>query len=122
MRLRLLFAIMVVLAGFGHAQVVDRMVAVVNKHVILESELDQAARVEFLLQGKPFGEGKLTQKDTLAVLDRLIDQALLDQQIMNQAVLAPGRKSLRRRSRKFASRSQRLPPTTDGKTCLPLTV
>jgi len=89
MRLRLLFAIMVVLAGFGHAQVVDRMVAVVNKHVILESELDQAARVEFLLQGKPFGEGKLTQKDTLAVLDRLIDQALLDQQIMNQAVLAP---------------------------------
>ena len=89
MRSRLQFAVLVVLASFCQAQVVDRMVAVVNKHVILESELDQAVRVEFLLQGKPLGDGKLTQKDTLAALDRMIDQSLLDQQIMNQAVLAP---------------------------------
>jgi len=89
MRSRLQFAVLVVLASFCQAQVVDRMVAVVNKHVILESELDQAVRVEFLLQGKPLGDGKLTQKDTLAALNRMIDQSLLDQQIMNQAVLAP---------------------------------
>ena len=36
----------------AQAQVVDRMVAVVNKHVILESELDQATRVEFLNAGQ----------------------------------------------------------------------
>jgi len=89
MRSRLQFAVLIVLASFCQAQVVDRMVAVVNKHVILESELDQAVRVEFLLQGKPLGDGKLTQKDTLAALNRMIDQSLLDQQIMNQAVLAP---------------------------------
>jgi hypothetical protein len=89
MRARLQFAVLLALASLCPAQVVDRMVAVVNKHVILESELDQAARVEFLLQGKPVNDGKLTQKDTLAVLDRLIDQALLDQQIINQAVLDP---------------------------------
>ena len=53
MVLRFQFAMVLLLAGFTQAQVVDRMVAVVNKRVILESELDQAARVEFLLQGKP---------------------------------------------------------------------
>jgi hypothetical protein len=89
MKLRLLFTALLVLASFCPAQVVDRMVAVVNKHVILESELDQAARVEFLLQGKPLGDGKFARKDVLAVLDRLVDQALLDQQIINQAVLDP---------------------------------
>jgi parvulin-like peptidyl-prolyl isomerase len=89
MKQRLHFAALLVLASFCQAQVVDRMVAVVNKHVILESELDQAARVEFLLQGKPLGDGKFTRKDVLAVLDRLVDQALLDQQIINQAVLDP---------------------------------
>ena len=53
MRARHHFVIVLLLAGIAQAQVVDRMVAVVNKHVILESELDQATRVEFLEQGKP---------------------------------------------------------------------
>jgi hypothetical protein len=53
MRARLHIVIALLLAGIGQAQVVDRMVAVVNKHVILESELDQATRVEFLMQAKP---------------------------------------------------------------------
>ena len=89
MRMRLQLAALLALANLCQAQVVDRMVAVVNKHVILESELDQAARVELLLQGKLLKDGKLVRKDTFAVLDRMIDQALLDQQIMNQAVAAP---------------------------------
>jgi len=58
--------ILLLLAGLLQAQVVDRMVAVVNKHVILESELDQTARVEFLLQAKPIEQ--LAQTDRLAVL------------------------------------------------------
>ena len=69
------------------AQVVDRMVAVVNRHVILESELDQAARVEFLMQGKP--TDKLTAADLRTVLDQLIDRALLDQQMGTQELLDP---------------------------------
>jgi len=69
------------------AQVVDRMVAVVNRHVILESELDQAARVEFLMQGK--STDKLTAADLRGVLDQLIDRALLDQQMGNQELLDP---------------------------------
>lgn len=87
MRMRLHFAIVLLLAGLAQAQVVDRMVAVVNKRVILESELDQAARVEFLLQGKPIAG--LTQADRAAVLERLIERSLLDQQIINPAMLDP---------------------------------
>jgi len=75
------------LAGLAQAQVVDRMVAVVNKRVILESELDQATRVEFLLQARPIQS--LTQADRVAVLERLIDRSLLDQQIVNPAMLDP---------------------------------
>jgi parvulin-like peptidyl-prolyl isomerase len=87
MKLRFQFAMLLLLAGMAQTQVVDRMVAVVNKRVILESELDQAARVEFLLQGKPITG--LTQGDLAAVLDRLIERSLLDQQIINPAMLDP---------------------------------
>lgn len=87
MRPSLQFTAVLLLAVFAPAQVVDRMVAVVNKRVILESELDQAARVEFLLAGKPISS--LTQADRAAVLDRLIERALLDQQIVNPDMLEP---------------------------------
>jgi hypothetical protein len=71
----------------GSAQVVDRMVAVVNKRVILESELDQALRVEYLMQGKSLD--KVSPADSSAVLDRLVDRVLLDQQILHPEMLAP---------------------------------
>ncbi len=63
------------------------MVAVVNKRVILESELDQAVRVEYMMQGKPLG--KVTPADSFSVLDRLVDRALLDQQILHRRCLTP---------------------------------
>ena len=69
------------------AQVVDRMVAVVNKRVIMQSELDQEARMECLLQSKPVE--KLTTADRATTLDRLIDRALLEQQISKEADLDP---------------------------------
>jgi len=88
MRKFLQFALLLLpLSAFAQPQMVDRMVAVVNKRVILQSDLDQAARVEFLLQGKSIAT--LTQADTAAVLDQLIDRALLDQQIINPGMLDP---------------------------------
>jgi peptidyl-prolyl cis-trans isomerase SurA len=70
-------------------EVVDRMVAVVNKRVILESELDQATRVELLLQGKPLNNSQHGAPDMQTVLDQLIDRSLLEQQIANPALLDP---------------------------------
>lgn len=87
MRLRHYLVIAFLLASFCQAQVVDRMVAVVNKHVILESELDQAVRMERLLQGKSMD--KITAKERADVLDQLIDRSLLEQQIMNSSMFDP---------------------------------
>jgi peptidyl-prolyl cis-trans isomerase SurA len=81
------FVVLLLLAAAAQAQVVDRMVAVVNKQVILESELEQASRVEFLMQGKPVSA--MTQADRAAVLERLIDRSLLDQQIVTPSMLDP---------------------------------
>lgn len=88
MKLRLqLVLLLLALAAAASAQVVDRMVAVVNKRVILESELDQSTRVECLMQGKALD--KLTAADVASVLERLIDRSLLDQQIVKGADLDP---------------------------------
>lgn len=87
MRLHLQLVFLLLIISNCSAQVVDRMVAVVNKRVILESELDQAARVEFLMQGKPLAQ--LTEADRMATLDRLIDRSLLEQQIARTDVLDP---------------------------------
>lgn len=92
MTMRLHFVLLLLLAGSGQAQVVDRMVAVVNKQVILQSELDQTTRVEFLLQAKPIDQ--LSQTDRIAELERLIDRSLLEQQIVDPAMLNPSAEDL----------------------------
>jgi hypothetical protein len=79
------------------AEVVDRMVAVVNKQVILQSELEQTVHVEFLLQGKPLN--KLTSAEQQSVLEQLIDRDLLEQQIMHPATLDPSAEELATRMR-----------------------
>lgn len=71
----------------SHAQVVDRMVAVVNRQVILQSELEEAEHIDFLLQGKPLD--RLNSSEMEAVLEQLIDQALIRQQIVDSSVVDP---------------------------------
>ena len=60
----------------------DRIVAKVNGHIILQSDWDDAARYEAFIDGRPLD--KLTNEDRKAALDRLIDQELLREQ-MNAA-------------------------------------
>jgi hypothetical protein len=88
MRSRFQLALVLIMAAICcSGQVVDRMVAVVNKRVILDSELDQAVRLEFLMAGKPLD--RATQADRMATLDRLIDRSLLDQQAVRSEMLDP---------------------------------
>lgn len=68
----------------GESQVVDRMVAVVNKQIIMQSELEQVARVESLLAGQPLEQ--LTDAEMHDVLKRMIDKDLLQQQITQSAM------------------------------------
>lgn len=63
----------------ARAEVIDRIVAKVNGHIILQSDLDDALRYEALLSGKRLDQ--FTEEDRRAVLDRLVDQELLDEQM-----------------------------------------
>jgi hypothetical protein len=76
-------ALAVLLAFFGgkaaRAEVVDRIVATVNGHIILQSDWDDALRYDALLNGRSPGE--FSDEDRRAALDRLIDQELLGEQM-----------------------------------------
>jgi peptidyl-prolyl cis-trans isomerase SurA len=85
MRIRLPLTLLLLSAVLCSAEVVDRMMAVVNRQVILQSEVEQTARVEFLLNGKPLEQ--LNQDALKATLERLIDQDLLEQQIITATQL-----------------------------------
>ncbi len=81
-------AMLLLLSTFqAQSQVVDRMVAVVNRQIIMQSELEQVARVESLLAGRPLDQ--LTGAEMRDVLKRMIDQDLLQQQITQSAVPEP---------------------------------
>jgi peptidyl-prolyl cis-trans isomerase SurA len=60
-------------------EVIDRIVATVNGHIILQSDWDEALRYEALLNGRALNQ--FTDFDRRAVLDRLIDQELLAEQM-----------------------------------------
>jgi hypothetical protein len=60
-------------------QVIDRIVATVNGHIILQSDWDEAQCYEALLNGRAINQ--FTDDDRRAVLDRLIDQELLAEQM-----------------------------------------
>jgi peptidyl-prolyl cis-trans isomerase SurA len=60
-------------------QVIDRIVATVNGHIILQSDWDEALCYEALLNGRALNQ--FVEDDRRAVLDRLIDQELLAEQM-----------------------------------------
>lgn len=78
-KLPLLWIFIVAVAPLGRAaDVVDRIVATVNGHVILQSDWDDAIRFEAFVEGRPLD--RLSDQDRSRALDRLIDQELLREQ------------------------------------------
>jgi peptidyl-prolyl cis-trans isomerase SurA len=67
------------LAPRASAEVIDRIIATVNGHIILQSDWDEALCYEALLTNRTLAQ--LTDDDRRAVLDRLIDQELLREQM-----------------------------------------
>src|SRR6202050_3610535 len=63
----------------ARAEVIDRIVATVNGHIILQSDWDEALCYEALLSGKDLSQ--FTDDQRKSVLDRLIDQELLGEQM-----------------------------------------
>jgi len=60
-------------------EVIDRIVATVNGHIILQSDLNDALRFEALLSARSVSQ--FDDDDRRTVLDRLIDQELLAEQM-----------------------------------------
>lgn len=76
------------LAAPAHAaDVIDRVVATVNGHVILQSDWDDAVRFEAFVDGRPLNQ--ITDQDRSRALDRLIDQELLREQAQGADAPAP---------------------------------
>ncbi len=70
--------LLVISLGARAAEVIDRIVATVNRHVILQSDWEESLRYEAFAGGQPLH--RLTAADRKAALDRLIDQELLREQ------------------------------------------
>jgi peptidyl-prolyl cis-trans isomerase SurA len=75
-------AVLALALSFGHtrahAEVIDRIVAIVNGHVILQSDWDEALSYEALLDNRSVSQ--FNEGERRAILDRLIDQELLREQ------------------------------------------
>lgn len=84
MRKFLIVALFPVIALLARAEVIERVVAVVNGQAILLTEWDTAARMEALLDHKPLES--IDEASRRATFDRLIDQQLLLGEIQNSSV------------------------------------
>jgi len=73
-------------SGEVPSEVIDRIVATVNGHIILQSDWDEGLCYEALLTNRKLTQ--FTEDDRRAVLDRLIDQELLREQ-MKSADFSP---------------------------------
>lgn len=80
-RIFILISVAVLLAlgvPSGSAEVIDRIVATVNGHIILLSDWEDSLRYEAFSAGRPLD--RISAEERKAALDRLIDQELLREQ------------------------------------------
>jgi hypothetical protein len=71
----------------GAGEVIDRIVATVNGHIILLSDWEDSLRYEAFSSGRPLD--RMTADDRKSALDHLIDQELLREQLKDSDVLHP---------------------------------
>src|SRR6266481_5365557 len=96
-KLPLLLWLLVLALGPGAraAEIVDRIVATVNGHVILQSDWDDAVRFEAFVEGRPLD--RQSDQDRSRALDRLIDQELLREQSQGADVSQPPAEEVQQR-------------------------
>jgi peptidyl-prolyl cis-trans isomerase SurA len=88
--------LLLALAATTHAaDVIDRIVATVNGHAILQSEWDDAVRFEAFMEGRPLDQ--ITDQERSRALDRLIDQELLREQTQGVEAPQPSPQELKQR-------------------------
>jgi parvulin-like peptidyl-prolyl isomerase len=73
-------------------EVIDGVVASVNRHAVLRSDWDEAVAFEAFMQQKPLSQ--MTQADRVLALRRFIDRQLLQAQMGNENYLQPSEQRL----------------------------
>jgi hypothetical protein len=79
----------------GAGEVIDRIVATVNGHIILLSDWEDSLRYEAFSSGRPLD--RMTVDDRKSALDHLIDQELLREQLKDSDVLHPSSEDVAQR-------------------------
>ena len=74
-------------------EVIDGVIATVNRKPVLQSDWDDAVRFEAFMQQKPLGN--VSEGDRASALQRLIDRQLLFIQMTDPTYLAPAHEELR---------------------------
>lgn len=82
-------------------EVIDGVIATVNRQPVLQSDWDDAIRFEAFMQQKPLR--KVTDADRASALQRMIDRKLLEVQMRDSNSLAPSRDDLRSNLTKLRS-------------------
>jgi SurA N-terminal domain len=77
------------------AELIDRIVATVNGHIILLSDWEDSLRYEAFSSGRPLD--RMRAADRKSALDHLIDQELLREQLKDSDVLHPSSEEVAQR-------------------------
>jgi peptidyl-prolyl cis-trans isomerase SurA len=93
--------VLLLAAAARPAEVIDRIVATVNGHVILQSDWDDAVRFEALVEARPLEQ--VNDQDRGHALDRLIDQELLREQAQGADSPPPPAEELQQRIKDIQS-------------------
>jgi hypothetical protein len=82
----------IIVATMAQAEeLLDRIVATVDRHAITRSDVEQEAKFSRLLDGKT---GEVTLQDEIAALDRLVDRDLIDDQVVVFGVIPVSKEEL----------------------------
>src|SRR5215469_6795473 len=74
-------------------EVIDGVIATVNRKPVLQSEWDDAVRYEAFMQQKPLRA--VSDGDRVSALERLIDRRLLEIEMTDRSYLAPSHDEVR---------------------------
>jgi len=87
-----IFILLLIPLAFA-GEVIDGVIATVNRKPILQSEWDDAVRYEAFMQQKALRA--VTEGDRVSALERLIDRRLLESQMSDASRFAPSRDEVR---------------------------
>ncbi len=88
----LLFLLPTVASSAPAGEVIDGVVATVNRQPLFQSDWEEAICFEAFMQQKPIAQ--VTQADRVEALQRLIDRQLLEAQMGNETFLQPAQEEI----------------------------